>query len=553
MPRLSDTMTEGTIAKWLKQPGEPIKKGDELLEIETDKATMVQESYEDGVMEEILVQEGQTVAIGQPIARIGGGDGQGGNGSTGANGAVPAQDGLAQDASAQDGSARAQPAGQAQPAQDQPSGQAQPTDQDGGQPAAAQGTATSQAAAEAGQAVAPGQDATGTRTEAAGPGSQQVAIDDAEPSDQLDGSAQGQPVQGQQPSDGPVGQGQAQAGASDGVSATATPSSVAADEDGVRASPMARRIARERGIDLRAVRGSGPGGRVIRIDVESAAPGQQAPAAQGQPAQAQPAAAQQPAGQAAPEPAAQAATQQRPAQAPSVGSDQEAEAIPLNTIRRITGQRMVESLQTAPHFFLTSAIDVTALVQLRKQVNAELERAGDETRVSVNDLIVKACALTLRAVPAANAAFGGDKILRLKRIHVGIAVATDQGLLVPVVRDADQKSLGQLAREARALIDRSLAGKLTPAELSGGTFTVSNLGMFGVEHFTAVINPPQAGILAVGAVASEPVAIDGKVEIRERMRVTLSVDHRVLDGADGAKWLQKLKGLLEGPMRMLVQ
>ena len=315
---------------------------------------------------------------------------------------------------------------------------------------------------------------------------------------------------------------------------------MATDEDGVRASPMARRIARERGIDLRAVRGSGPGGRVIRIDVESLTPGQQAPAA----ARAAPTPAQ---------PAAQAAPQQRPAQAPAIGPDQEVEEIPLNNVRRITGQRMVESLQTAPHFFLTSVIDATELVKLRKQINAELEKAGDETRVSVNDLILKACALTLRAVPAANAAFGGDKILRLKRIHVGIAVATENGLVVPVVRDADQKSIGQLAREARGLIDRSLAGRLTPAEFSGGTFTVSNLGMFGVEHFTAVINPPQAAILAVGAVASEPVAIDGQVQVRERMRVTLSVDHRVLDGADGAKWLQKLKSLLEAPMRMLVQ
>jgi pyruvate dehydrogenase E2 component (dihydrolipoamide acetyltransferase) len=454
-------------------------------------------------MEEILVPEGQTVPIGQPIARIGDG--------VSSNGAAPSQ-----------------PAQQA-PGQAQPSGQGQPPAQatnPSGQPAA-----TPQVAAEADQAIAPGQDATGPREEAAVLGDQQLAVDEAQPSDQLGGQAQG---------------GQAQPRPADGAAVGAEPISVASDEDGVRASPMARRIARERGIDLRAVRGSGPGGRVIRVDVESATPGQQEPAARAAPTQAAPAQAQ---------PAAQAAPQQapRPSPAPAIGADQEVEEIPLNNIRRITGQRMVESLQTAPHFFLTSVIDATELVKLRKQINAELEKAGDETRVSVNDLIVKACALTLRAVPAANAAFGGDKILRLKRIHVGIAVATDNGLIVPVVRDADQKSIGQLAREARGLIDRSLAGRLMPAEFSGGTFTVSNLGMFGVEHFTAVINPPQAGILAVGAVASEPVALDGQVQIRERMRVTLSVDHRVLDGADGAKWLQKLKGLLEAPMRMLVQ
>jgi pyruvate dehydrogenase E2 component (dihydrolipoamide acetyltransferase) len=166
---------------------------------------------------------------------------------------------------------------------------------------------------------------------------------------------------------------------------------------------------------------------------------------------------------------------------------------------------------------------------------------------------VKACALALRAVPAANASFGGDKILLKKRIHVGIAVSTERGLTVPVVRDADQKSVGQIARESHALIERARAGRLTPAEFSGGTFSVSNLGMFGIEHFTAVINPPEVAILAVGASVKEPVVIKGQVEVRDRMRVTLSVDHRVLDGADGARYLQALKGLIEAPMRMLVQ
>jgi len=484
-------MTEGTIARWIKQVGEQVKKGDTLLEIETDKATMELESYEDGVIEEVMVTEGQTVPIGQPIARIG--DGSGSANGTGAG----------------------------------------PATQDPAAPAegkAAQGTATETTAAEPASAVAAPGDA----------GAQPAA---SEQTDSFGEGAQGQPRAASAPA-------APQAAPTDAPAAPDEPAS-AGDEDGVRASPMARRIARERGIDLRAVRGTGPGGRVIRVDVESATPGQRAPAAQGRTAAEQPVAAQasqaQPSARAAPQAPAQ------PAHATAIGPDQEAEEVPLNNIRRITGQRMIESLQSAPHFFLTSVIDATALVALRKQVNAELEKAGDETRVSVNDLIVKACALTLRAQPAANAAFGGDKILRLKRIHVGIAVATEQGLLVPVVKDADQKSIGQLARESRALIDKSLGGKLSPAEFSGGTFTVSNLGMFGVEHFTAVINPPQAGILAVGAVASEPVAIDGKVEVRERMRVTLSVDHRVLDGADGARWLQKLKALLEAPMRMLVQ
>jgi pyruvate dehydrogenase E2 component (dihydrolipoamide acetyltransferase) len=231
--------------------------------------------------------------------------------------------------------------------------------------------------------------------------------------------------------------------------------------------------------------------------------------------------------------------------------DQEVEEVPLNNVRRITGTRMVESLQSAPHFFLTAVFDVTDLLALRAQVNGQL--GENDPKISVNDMIVKACALALRAVPAANASFGGDKILLKKRIHVGIAVATERGLTVPVIRDADQKSVGQITRESRALIERALAGRLTPAEFSGGTFTVSNLGMFGIEHFTAVINPPEAAILAVGAATKEPVVLKGQVEVRDRMRATLSVDHRVLDGADGARYLQALRGFIESPMRMLVQ
>jgi pyruvate dehydrogenase E2 component (dihydrolipoamide acetyltransferase) len=233
------------------------------------------------------------------------------------------------------------------------------------------------------------------------------------------------------------------------------------------------------------------------------------------------------------------------------GPDQEVEEVPLGNIRRITGRRMVESLQSAPHFFLTALIDVTDLLALRVQINNPL--AEGERRVSVNDLVVKACALTLRAVPEVNVSFGGDKILKKKRIHVGIAVPTERGLTVPVIRDTDQKSVGQIARESQALIEKARAGRLQPADFSGGTFSVSNLGMFGIEHFTAVINTPEAAILAVGAAMKEPTVVNGEVAIRDRMRVTLSVDHRALDGADGARYLQELKKLLEAPLRLLVQ
>ena len=235
---------------------------------------------------------------------------------------------------------------------------------------------------------------------------------------------------------------------------------------------------------------------MIRADVEKAAQGG-APAAQ--PAARRTAQAA-PTQQAAPSGGPGSSVRPRP------GPDQEVEEIPLSNIRRITGRRMVESLQSAPHFFLTALIDVTELLALRVQINEQLGEG--ERRVSVNDLIVKACALTLRAVPEVNVSFAGDKILKKKRIHVGIAVPTERGLIVPVISDTDQKSVGQIARESQALIEKARAGKLPPADYSGGTFTVSNLGMFGIEHFTAVINTPEAAILAVGAAMKEPAVVE---------------------------------------------
>ena len=463
MPRLSDTMTEGTIARWLKHPGDEVKKGEILLEIETDKATMELEAYEAGVVEKVLVDEGQTVPIGQPIMLIG--DGSGASQESGAAAPAPAPEAPKAEAAAP-AAPEAAPAPPAEPQRSYGYG-AFP----GGDTAAAPGGGATASA----PAVAPAQQA--------------------------------------------------------------SPSAPPAENGEVRASPMARAIAREKGINLASVQGSGPAGRVIRADVEKAAEG-------GAPA-AQPAATAAPATQAAPTAAPAPVTVQ-------AGPDQEIEEVPLNNIRKVTGRRMVESLQSAPHFYLTAVFDVTGLVALRKQINAELEAAGDDTRVSVNDLIVKACALTLRDAPDVNVSFAGDKILRKKRIHIGIAVALDNGLIVPVLRDPDQKSVGQIARDSKALIDKARAGKLTPADYSGGTFTISNLGMFGIEHFTAVINSPEAAILAVGAVTKEPVVINGEVQVRDRMRTTLSVDHRVLDGANGARYLQKLRGYLESPMRMLV-
>ena len=221
-------------------------------------------------------------------------------------------------------------------------------------------------------------------------------------------------------------------------------------------------------------------------------------------------------------------------------------------MRRVVARRMVESVQSAPHFYLTSVVDAEALVRFRADLNERLAAGGEAVKLSLNDLIIKACAVALRANPDVNVSFGGDKILRHKRVHVGVAVALEGGLIVPVVRDADRKSLGEIAREAHALADKARAGKLTPDEFSGGTFTISNLGMFGIDHFTAIINAPEAAILAVGATTPEPVARDGQVAVRQILKLTLSIDHRVLDGATAARFLQQLKSILEEPLRIVV-
>ncbi|MFL6191412.1 MAG: dihydrolipoamide acetyltransferase family protein [Actinomycetes bacterium] len=278
-------------------------------------------------------------------------------------------------------------------------------------------------------------------------------------------------------------------------------------------TPLARAMARDLGVDLATIRGTGRGGRIRRADVEAAA-------------------------------AAPAAAAAAPAE--------DVEEVPLSAMRRTVARRLVESMRSTPHFHLTIAADAEALLDLRAELNPELAGRGDDLKVSVNDLIVKACAGLLRTNPDLNVSFGGDKLLVHRRVHVGIAVAVEGGLVVPVIRDADRKTLTQVAREAKELAEKARAGKLGAGEVGGGTFTVSNLGMFGTDRFTAVINPPEAAILAVGAAVAEPVATeDGGVEVHRRMRLTLSIDHRALDGATGARFLAQLKAVLEQPLRIL--
>ena len=232
------------------------------------------------------------------------------------------------------------------------------------------------------------------------------------------------------------------------------------------------------------------------------------------------------------------------------------EEIALNNVRRITARRLVESMQQAPHFYLTSVVAADELVAARARINeglAALATASGETatKVSVNDIVVKAVAVALRAHPEVNVSFGGDKLIRHHRIHVGIAVAIPDGLIVPVIHDADTKTVTQISAETRDLATRARSGKLKPGEFTGSTFSVSNLGMFGVDQFTAVINPPEAAILAVGATKQEPVVRDGQIVVGYTMAITLSVDHRALDGATGAKFLADLTALLENPLATL--
>ncbi|EQD83797.1 dihydrolipoamide acetyltransferase, partial [Saccharopolyspora erythraea D] len=229
---------------------------------------------------------------------------------------------------------------------------------------------------------------------------------------------------------------------------------------------------------------------------------------------------------------------------------EDVEEIPLSNIRKVTAKRLTESKQTAPHFYLTSAVDVTDLVAFRADLNERLQAAGGP-KVSINDLIVKAVATALKANPTLNVSFGGDKILQHKRINLGVAVAIDSGLVVPVIPDADRKSVSEIAAEGREKAGRAREGKLKLDEMTGGTFTISNLGMFGIEHFSAVINPPEAGILAVGATKDEVQVRDGEFVARKIMRMTLSADHRAVDGAVGAVFMQQLTALLEDPLRII--
>ena len=304
----------------------------------------------------------------------------------------------------------------------------------------------------------------------------------------------------------------------DASPARAAPSTGGGNGGRVRSSPLARRLASERGLDLGQLQGSGPGGRIIKRDIEEAA------------SQARPAAA--------------SAGVARPA---AVGGAGDFEDVPLTQIRKTIARRLSESIGPIPTFYLTAEFDVSRVAEARSAMAA----MGDEFKASFNDIVLKATATALRQHREVNAHWLGDRIRYYNRVHLGMAVATDDGLIVPVVFDADQKSLREIAREARELAKLARERKLTPEQYTGATFSVSNLGMFGIDQFTAIINPPEAGILAIGAIEEKPVGVDGAIVTRPRLRVTMSCDHRVIDGAVGARFLQTLRRMLENPLMLV--
>jgi len=334
-----------------------------------------------------------------------------------------------------------------------------------------------------------------------------------------------------QPASVPSGSGMRDAG-SVGIAtapkavATATPT---AEAGRPKASPLARRIAKEAGVDLKLVVGSGPGGRVVKKDLERA-PSQGASAA--------PTAAP-----AAPFPVSRFPIPERP------GTPYE--DVPLTQIRKTIAKRLVTSLGPIPHFFLTSEVDMERAAEAREALNKQLGDQGG-SKVSFNDIVIKATALALVKHRACNAWFQEDHIRYWNEVHIGMAVAVEDGLITPVIRNADVKSLAEIGREAKELADKARSRRLQPSEYTGATFSVSNLGMFDIDQFTAVINPPEAGIIAVGSIVQKPVVLDGQVTARRRMRLTMSCDHRVIDGATGAAFLQTLKQMLENPLAMLL-
>jgi pyruvate dehydrogenase E2 component (dihydrolipoamide acetyltransferase) len=455
MEALSPTMEEGRLVKWNKNEGDAVKSGDVLAEVETDKAVMELVARGDGVLRKRLANEGDASAVGTLLAVIGAADEN--IDSIVGSAAAPAA------------------ASAAQPAQPPQSAQASVPQS----PAQSQGEAS----------TAPPQKAA----------AQSRAGSSASPPSPPQRSAAPRPSG---PPAAPRGNGSSR-----------PPAASAGGRQ--RTSPLARRLATEKGIQLGGIQGSGPGGRIVKRDIENA----KATGGAG-----------------------------RSAAAERLAAEGDFKDVPLTQIRKTIARRLAESNGPVPTFFLTSEYDATRAAEMRTQ----LTEMGDQYKVSFNDIVIKAVALALAEHPEVNAHWLNDKIRHFNRIHVAMAVAVEDGLITPVLFDADRLSLWEISGMARDLAKRARDRKLTPEEYTGATFTVSNLGMFGIDQFTAIINPPEAGILAIGGVEEKPVVVDGALEVRHRMRVTMSCDHRAVDGATGAKFLQTVRGYIENPLSLII-
>lgn len=437
MPKLSDTMEEGSVLEWKKRDGEEVRRGEALAEIETDKASFEIEAEADGILK-IVAEQGKPVPVGGLIGRIA------------AAGGAPAEE----------------PAKKAEP--DEPA----------------------EAPKEAGPATA----------------SARAELADGPPHEEASAA----------PPETPPERGrEAPRGDSEGSDDRAA----AWDESRVKASPLARRLAEENGIDLSSLRGTGPGGRIVKEDVLAAGQGRRAAA-----------------------PAAKA-----PPAAPPSGPEVRVEQ--PSRMQAAIARRMTGSKTTVPHFYVTAEARMDEAVRMRRQLK---ETVPGAEQLTVTDMVVRASAMAVSRVPSANRSWVDGHFEVKRSVNIGIAVALDQGLVVPVLKDAGGKDLVQVSIESRELVERARAGKLSEGDLTGGTFTVSNLGMFGVDEFSAIVNPPEAAILAVGALKDAPVVVDGRIEAAKVMRMTISADHRVLYGADAARLLAEVKRLLENPVALVL-
>ena len=571
MPRLSDTMTEGVIAAWHKKVGDTVKKGDLLAEVETDKATMDLESYKDGVLLHIGVDKGGKLQVNDLLAIIGkagediSGLIKGGGGSAPAPAEKPAGKEADKKPSAEAAQPAKQPAEKSENKATASSGGGSQSQQTAA-PAATAATATAQDISKMeGVILMPRLSDTMTEGvvsawhknvgDTVKKGDLLADIETDKATQELESYKDGKLLyQGAKPGDKVMvndllciigdeskvdvdkivaaaksGSGGATQAAETKEAAPAKEETTEATEEAssssngrIKASPLAKKLAAEKGIDLKAVQGSGDEGRIVKKDVENykGAPAKEAD--KGRPAPA--------------------------AQAGRVATGEESfDETPVSQMRKVIAKRLAESKFTAPHFYLTMAIDMDKAVESRAKLN---EIAP--VKISFNDMVLKACAIALKQHPQVNSSWLGDKIRHNHHVHIGVAVAVDEGLLVPVVRFADTKSLSQIGAEVKEFAQKAKNKKLQPSDWEGNTFTISNLGMFGIDEFTAIINPPDACILAVGAIQQVPVVKDGQIRIGNVMKVTMSCDHRVVDGATGAAFLQTLQGLLEEPLRMLI-